>query len=178
MVDFDSKGIPFIGAGACCILLALIGASCFLAQYSSLYGQATDYDERLGVEGSYDLCGGALGEDSELSTGWTQVLKFNYFMYITLVCLYALALVLGPCNIFMMCCMGCAGCALAAALIMTGIRILGRDGEKCRANETPYSELGSEEVLTFASDGEHIRKVWIAQLSTICCMQVCSVSGA
>ena len=99
-----------------------------------------------------------------------MIYKFNYYLYIVLVSLLCLALVIGPCGVFVMCCLGCLGIPFLAAMIMTGISVLGKVGVKCRANETPYSDLGNEDVLTFASDGEHLRKVWIAQLSCICCM--------
>ena len=174
------EGIPVI-IGACCMVgMALAISLAIAANYGTLVGQASAYDEQAAVEGSYDLCGGAaLGGDGTevVTTGWTAIFKYNFAMYLIYTICFGMSLLCGPLAMCFYVCLGCTGIPMLVCFILTGIRIFNNAGSVCRENATEYTLPEIEEVLTFAGDGDLMRKLWIAQLSTNCFMLCCGFAG-
>ena len=157
-----SKGAAVLPCiGSCCCFGSAFAVTLSLAlNYGTLLSRAQDYDEAIGTLGSYDLCGGAYGTSDDTSS-WTMIYNFNFILYTILACLAGSALLCVPCApaaICPMACFGCSGVPTLAAIILTGIRLLGDTGEKCTNNDTPYNTVDD---LSFQGDSDYMRKLWI-----------------
>ena len=127
----------------CCISMVLIIGIVMMANYWSLYNTATAYNELALDDTAYDQCAfvPVVGELDRLgnpvapySSGWTQVFKFQAIMYTIIVSLTGaavLVLFVPTASGFCLLCVNCAICPLVAAIIMTGVRVIGSNGKEC-----------------------------------------------
>ena len=77
-----------------------------------------------------------------------------------------------------MACFACSGVPTLAAIILTGIRLLGDTGAKCAEVDTFYN---ATEELSFQGDADYTRKLWITQMVfqiPLTCMMACGVQLA
>ena len=130
-------------ASCCCISMVLIIGIVMMANYWSLYNTATAYNELALPDNFYDQCAfvPVVGELDRLgnpvapySSGWTQVFKFQAIMYTIIVSLTGaavLVLFVPTASGFCLLCVNCAICPLVAAIIMTGVRVIGSNGKEC-----------------------------------------------
>ena len=159
-----SSIIPFIGA-CCCFGSAFAVTLTLCLNYSDLLRRA-DYFNEIGAidRTDYDLCGGAYGEASMETSGWTQMYTLNYYVYLVMACLSGSALLCVPCAPVALCAViyfSCSGIPATVAIIISGIRLLSDKGDTCARNDTFYNE---DEELSFAGDAEMWRKLWISQI--------------
>mmetsp|Transcript_31305 Transcript_31305/g.38731 ORF Transcript_31305/g.38731 Transcript_31305/m.38731 type:complete len:144 (+) Transcript_31305:164-595(+) len=128
------------------------------------YTPDPDYDDITTGAKSYDKCGGAFGEDEE-TTKWSQIYRYNYILYLIIMCVNILACMCVPCAPALACpgcCFVFSGTPTLTAIILTGYRLKNEKGDLCAQNQIVYA-TGEEGVeFTFASDAETMRKLWIA----------------
>ena len=164
---------------ACCCIGISFGLTLALClNYSELLGRAEEYDAVAPADTTYDMCGGAYGEGSTETSDWTKMFTLNYYVYLVYACLSGAALVCVPCSPLAacpFCCFNCTNIAAMAAIILSGIRLLGRTGDICAANDAIYN---TEAGLSFASDAEMWRKLWITQtviIIPVSCLMGCGL---
>ena len=163
---------------ACCSFLSAFAISLTLCiYYHMLLSRAENYISMDPTYTSYDECAGAFSEDSEERTGWTQIFKFNYYLYLIFTCLAGAALLFIPCSPAGFCpvsCFFCTNLPAFVAIIISGIRLRGDIGKVCAANDTAY--ITGDDTSSFATDAETWRKLWITQMVLIipasCCVGI------
>ena len=107
--------------------------------------------------------------------------KFNFILYLIMACLSGAAMLCVPCAPLAICssaCFFCSGLPAFVAIIMTGIRMLGDNGDACAANDTQYD---TAEGLSFAGDAELMRKLWITQMVfhiPLVCFMACGLQAS
>ena len=82
-------------------------------------------------------------------------------MYLIYTISFGSAIVCGPLAACCACALACTGVPMLACFILTGLRILGNVGTACRESALTYNAVGEDE-LSFAADGDLVRKLWIA----------------
>ena len=96
-------------------------------------------------------------------------------------CWAASAMLCAPCGPVAICstvCLNCTALPVFVGIVLTGIRLLGDKGDVCTANTVPYN---TAEDLSFASDAETMRKLWITQIVfhiPISCFMICGVMSS
>ena len=93
-----------------------------------------------------------------------MIYNFNFILYTILACLAGSAILCIPCAPLAavpMGCFACSGVPTLAAIILTGIRLLGDTGSKCASVDTFYNDT---EELSFQGDADYTRKLWIVQM--------------
>ena len=92
--------------------------------------------------------------------------------------IWGCAILCGPLAAICFCVLGCTGIPMLAMFIVTGIKTLGEDGAACRQSAFEYKAAEDEnDALTFAADGDQLKKLWISQLILHIPMTVCGVMG-
>ena len=175
-----SENIWLGRAFACGIaILPLACSIAFAVVYGTMASAMTEFDENavLAAEtiststmpAEYDLCG---GQDivqpngfQNSGTGWGTILEFNMILYSVISGCIGM-MVLGTFFCPFWCCgsifASCgASCGQIAAIIVTGIFRLSKDGKAC-------AKVGTDgEESIFTEHGATIMATWIAQM--VCC---------
>ena len=73
------------------------------------------------------------------------------------------------------CCLLFTCLSLIVGLVLTGIRVFSANGVACRDSTIAYN-LGEDE-LSWADDGDLMRKLWISQLVTFIPMMCCGFAS-
>ena len=179
----SSKAVAAIPCiGSCCCFGSAFAVTLSLAlNYGNLLARAQEYDEDPLNTTTYDECSGIYGENSTDTSSWTMIYNFNFILYTILACLAGSAILCVPCAPFAivpMVCFACSGVPTLAAIILTGIRLLGDTGAKCAEVDTLYNPT---EELSFQGDADYTRKLWITQMVfqiPLTCMMGCGVQFA
>ena len=173
--------IPFVCGACCCFGIVFAVTLTLSLNYGTLKDRALDYNEANPGLDDYDKCGGVFGEGSIETTNWTQIYKYNFIVNLIMACWAAAAMLCVPCGPATMCataCLNCTALPVFVGIVLTGIRLLGDKGDVCTANTVPYN---TAEDLSFASDAETMRKLWITQIVfhiPISCFMVCGTMAS
>ena len=166
----------------CCIMPVIIISYIFMANYWHLYNVAVAYNE-ASVDGTtYDQCGIALTVQTDINdeilpdyeSGWTQVFHFQAMLYTMIVVMSCVSLI--PISYVLYStwiCVNCTMCLAIPAMIVTGMKRLGENGELC-ALSTAISE--PDTGATFADNATMMENLFKAQcvmyILTCCCFNI------
>ena len=85
------------------------------------------------------------------------------------------AIFCGKIALVVACCLLGTCLSLIVGLVLTGIRVFSANGVACRDSTIAYN-LGEDE-LSWADDGDLMRKLWISQLATFIPMMFCGFAS-
>ena len=110
---------------SCCCFGSVLAVTLAVAlNYSTLLDRAHKFDLQAEPDESYDKCGGVYAADSDETSNWTMVYKFNCILYTIMACFAASSMLCVPCPPAAACplvCFLCAGLPSFVATCMTGV---------------------------------------------------------
>ena len=184
------KNFILAGCGACCCFIFAITINLMLSlNFKSLLDNAEGYKEpshpldsaipsttlRRTIENTfyqnssdgedaYDECGGIFDEQ-DASTKWSQIYRYNFILYLIIACINICGCICIPCAPAILCpafCFFLAGIPTMTAMILTGYRLKNEGGSLCSEQELAYGTGEDGTDLSFSSDADTLRKLWIA----------------
>ena len=129
---------------------------------------------------AYDECGGIYKDMEDTTTKWSQIYKYNFIIYLIIACVNACACLCVPCAPAISCpgcCFFFSGIPTMTAFILTGYRLKNEGGSLCAEHDLVYGTAEDGTALSFASDAELMRKLWIAQMALYVPAGVCTSIG-